>query len=66
MPCRAVLCAEQVEARVKAGLEGEGSQLCTLWANTLHHPQDLPFKLQGTDVIDRIFKDGFDTVPTTP
>ncbi|GAB4817664.1 hypothetical protein N2152v2_004710 [Parachlorella kessleri] len=36
----------QVEARVKAGLEGEGSQLCTLWANTLHHPQDLPFKLQ--------------------
>ncbi len=41
-----MLCAKQVEARVKAGLEGEGSQLCTLWANTLHHPQDLPFKLQ--------------------
>jgi hypothetical protein len=27
---------------------------------------DLPFKLQGTDVIDRVFKDGFDTVPATP
>ncbi|MEO7014484.1 MAG: hypothetical protein ABI127_09245 [Dokdonella sp.] len=27
---------------------------------------DLPFLLQGSDVVDRIFKDGFDTAPATP
>ena len=27
---------------------------------------DLPFLLNGTDVVDLIFNDGFDTVPTTP
>lgn len=36
----------QVEGLVKAAVEGEGAQLKALWSNTLHSPDDLPFRLQ--------------------
>jgi deoxyribodipyrimidine photolyase len=35
----------RVEAAVKAAAEAGGAKLLTFWANTLCHPEDLPFKL---------------------
>ena len=48
-----VVCHQEVspgearaEAEVRAALEAEGARLETVWGSTLHHPEDLPFRLE--------------------